>query len=79
MRSPYEITISLLPGAGLTITTIDQLGGYMIALLFVVSRNGVLLGRRGRSSPANAGALDTHRASITSRVDCRGSRSPRRC
>eukprot|EP01047_Picozoa_sp_COSAG01_P050729 COSAG01_NODE_5158_length_4445_cov_12.910953_2_plen_99_part_00 len=68
-----------VPGAGLAITTIDQLGGYVIALLFVVSPNGWLLGCRGRSFPANASGLDTHCALITSRFDRRGSRSPRRC
>jgi hypothetical protein len=36
-----------------------------------VSQNGQLLGRRGRSLPANASGVDTHRASITSRSDCR--------
>jgi hypothetical protein len=36
-----------------------------------VSQNGQLLSRRGRSSPANASGLDTHRDSITSRFDCR--------
>jgi hypothetical protein len=29
-----------------------------------------LLGRRGRSSPANASGFDPHRDSITSRLDC---------
>jgi hypothetical protein len=37
----------------------------------VVSQNGWLLGRRGRSLPANASGLDTHRDSISSRFDCR--------
>jgi hypothetical protein len=36
-----------------------------------VSPNGELLSRHGRSSPANAGGLDTHRDSISSRLDCR--------
>eukprot|EP01047_Picozoa_sp_COSAG01_P056578 COSAG01_NODE_6434_length_3669_cov_1.916527_2_plen_176_part_00 len=38
-----------------------------------VSRNGQLLGRRGRSFPANACGVDTHRDSISSRVDRRTS------
>jgi hypothetical protein len=37
----------------------------------LVSQNGWLLGRRGRSLPANASGLDTHRDSISSRFDCR--------
>jgi hypothetical protein len=36
-----------------------------------VSQNSWLLSRRGRTSPANAGSFDTHRDSITSRLDCR--------
>jgi hypothetical protein len=36
-----------------------------------VSHNGWWLRRRGRSSPANARGLDTHRDSISSRFDCR--------
>jgi hypothetical protein len=36
-----------------------------------VSQNGQLLSRRGRSLPANAGGVDTHRDSISSRFDCR--------
>jgi hypothetical protein len=44
-----------------------------------VSQNGWLLGRRGRSLPANASGLDTHRDSISSRFDCRLARPrPRR-
>jgi hypothetical protein len=34
----------------------------------MVSRHGQLLSRRGRSRPANAGGLDTHRASISLRL-----------
>jgi hypothetical protein len=34
-----------------------------------VSQDGQLLSRRGRSLPANASGLDTHRDSITSRLD----------
>jgi hypothetical protein len=40
-----------------------------------VSQSGQLLSRRGRSAPANASGLDTHRASISRRFDCRGWRS----
>ena len=40
-----------------------------------VSQNGLLLSRRGRRLPANASGLDTHRDSISSRVDCRPSPS----
>jgi hypothetical protein len=36
-----------------------------------VSQNGWLLSRRGRSLPANASDVDTHRDSISSRSDCR--------
>jgi hypothetical protein len=36
----------------------------------LVSQSGSLLGRRGRSLPANASGLDTHRDSISSRLDC---------
>jgi hypothetical protein len=45
-----------------------------------VSQNGQLLGRRGRSLPANDSTFDTHRDSITSRFDCtrRGCVSSRR-
>jgi hypothetical protein len=35
-----------------------------------VSPNGQLLSRRGRSVPAIASGLDTHRGSISSRFDC---------
>jgi hypothetical protein len=35
-----------------------------------VSRNGVLLSRRGRSVPANASGFDTHRDAISSFFDC---------
>jgi hypothetical protein len=38
--------------------------------LGTVSQNGQLLSRRGRSLPANASGVDTHRDSITSRLDC---------
>jgi hypothetical protein len=38
-----------------------------------VSQNGELLSRRGRSLPANASTFDSHRDSITSRVDRRPS------
>eukprot|EP01047_Picozoa_sp_COSAG01_P082572 COSAG01_NODE_16916_length_1194_cov_1.537900_1_plen_95_part_10 len=44
------------------------------AMLRQVSQNGQLLSRRGRSSPASASGLDTHRDSISSRLsrfDCR--------
>eukprot|EP01047_Picozoa_sp_COSAG01_P015988 COSAG01_NODE_808_length_13418_cov_9.469631_9_plen_265_part_00 len=47
-----------------------------------VNQNGSLLSRRGRSSPANASGLDTHRDSISSRFDCRcpsRTRACRRC
>jgi hypothetical protein len=36
-----------------------------------VSQNGYLLSRRGRSLPASVSGFDTHRASISSRFDCR--------
>jgi hypothetical protein len=42
-----------------------------------VSQNGCLMSRRGRSLPANASGLDTHRDSITSRFDCRYLRGAR--
>jgi hypothetical protein len=42
-----------------------------------VSQNGWLLSRRGRSLPASAGGLDTHRDSMTSRFDRSASPSAR--
>ena len=42
-----------------------------------VSQNGWLLSRRGRSVPASAGGLDTHRDSMTSRFDRSASPSAR--
>jgi hypothetical protein len=39
------------------------------AVRTMVSQNGWLLSRRGRSLPANAGGCDTHCASISSRLD----------
>jgi hypothetical protein len=58
--------------------------GYLLALIALrrwedvkgvsqkVSQNGQLLSRRGRSLPASASGLDSHRASITRRFDCSG-------
>jgi hypothetical protein len=59
---------------------------FFALLLQQVRQNGYLLSRRGRSLPANASGLDTHRDSISSRFDCRspasttssGSSKPRR-
>jgi hypothetical protein len=45
--------------------------GWRSAFRAMVSQNGLLLGRRGRSLPANASGLDTHRDSIRCRFDCR--------
>eukprot|EP01043_Picozoa_sp_COSAG02_P088790 COSAG02_NODE_25857_length_647_cov_0.899635_1_plen_118_part_10 len=41
-----------------------------------VSQSGWLMSRRGRSWPADASGLDTHRDSISSRFDCRTSSTP---
>jgi hypothetical protein len=43
---------------------------FFALLLQQVRQNGYLLSRRGRSLPANASGLDTHRDSISSRFDC---------
>ena len=45
------------------------------AVATLVSQNGYLLSRRGRSSPASASGFDTHRAPITSRFDRSSSRA----
>jgi hypothetical protein len=50
------------------------------AVRTMVSQNGWLLSRRGRSLPANASGFDTHRDSISSLFDCRQRPTPRpRC
>jgi hypothetical protein len=41
----------------------------------MVSQNGLLLSRRGRSLPTNDSGFDTHRDSISSRFDCRTARA----
>jgi hypothetical protein len=47
-------------------------------LVRVVSQNGWLLSRRGRSAPADASGLDTHRDSITRRLNGRVTMTPAR-
>jgi hypothetical protein len=48
-----------------------RFGNYSIE--YQVSQNGYLLSRRGRSFTSESRGFDTHRASISSRFDCRRS------
>jgi hypothetical protein len=49
---------------------------YIVVIRGMVSQNGYLSSRRGRSLPANAGGFDTHRDPISSRFDCRTRPTP---